>query len=488
MSFAGYLKSYLTNNELNIAQASRIIGIDRATLYRYTTGERKPKSIDAVEDIADRLCMSANEKEEIIEEFDKQTFGDELVNSYHYVRSLIDTMSNANAFCRKRYIKNPTETGSVCSYVETSSELNSPQAIISCAMLMLQNEAISGHTDSSVKLLMQPSYSKIQEMLTPIFINSDTMIEQIVCFEKTIEKGYINLNLLEEIITPAFCLKNYDIYYHYDILQSHISTASLMPNLIISDKCVLLFDYEMQSGYFTQDTEMVRYLEKKFASLKRKCSPLLEKGSYADIVGEMNLIVAGERIGSIFNQPCISPCLDEEMLEKSIINLPLKQPLIESLIKQNGTWNDMEHTPGELNVSNIISCCTESGIINMLKTGRIGEFPDQYYIPMTKEFKIRIVKRMILLSQAGMFSYIILKKNVGLSDTMQCYWTPDARTVSFRHITQDSLTQIIIKETSIYNSILSFIDYIAKKGLAYSREESVEYLQSLLDKLINNEL
>ena len=485
MSFSEYLSKYLADNNLTVAQASKKIGIDRSILFFYFTGNRKPLNTETVEDIAERLCMSAKEKKEFIEEFDKQTLGDEVVSSFHYVNRLMETLSNADTFNSQNlssitadmYMNN-------YSFTQKSSYLTSPQAIIACAMHIFENEK-NNNTGDSVKLLMQPTYSKIEGILTPIFSGSDKIIEQIICLEKAMEKCYTNLYAIEELITPVFCLKNFNVYYHYDIVQSHISTASLLPNLILTNSCALLFDFEMRNGFFTQDKEFIKLLDKHFVELKNNCSPFLEKGSYTHVVQESNMVIPSSRIGTIFNQPCIVPCLGSEILNKLVVDFPLKSTLVNTLIGIHGDWNGMEHIPP---MSYATCCCNKKGILDIFRTGRIGEFPDKYYLPFTKDICIIILKRMIYLQEHNLHNYIILKNSFNLSDTIQIYWIPEKHAITLRYTSTDNLLQINIVETSIFNSIKNYIDYIEKKGLCYTQEETIEFLKKVLDMVINDEL
>ena len=104
MNFSEYLNNYLIENNLSSAQAAKKIGIDRTIFYRYTTGKRTPQSEEQVEEIANRLYMSAKEKEELIEKYDRAVLGDEIVSSFHYVNRLMKTLSNADTFnCQKSF-------------------------------------------------------------------------------------------------------------------------------------------------------------------------------------------------------------------------------------------------------------------------------------------------------------------------------------------------------------------------------------------------
>lgn len=485
MNFAEYLTKYLADNKLSVSQAAKRIGMDRTIFFRYTTGRRTPQSEEQVSEIADRLCMTAEEKDELIDKYDRLSLGDELVSSFHYVNRLMKTLSNADTFnsqspaslTAKLNLRN-------YSFVKESSYLNSPTAIVECAFHIFQAEK-SLNKSGGIKLIMQPNYKQIEGMLTPIFSDSVIPVEQIICLEKTIEKGYTNLDLIEELITPIFCLKNVNVYYHYDILKSHLNSANLLPNMILTESSALLFDFDMQNGYFTQNKEFIRLLDNRFKELKSQCSPFIDKGSYAYIVQKNNMVIETNKIETFFNQPCIVPCLGRKILADVIINFPMKQYLIDSLISIHGDWDGMEHIPP---TSYALCCCSWEGIIEVFRTGMIGEFPDEFYIPFTKEMKIMVLKRMIYLHTNDLHQYLILKSGINLSNTIQIYRNEENHSVTLRNATAENIIQINIAESSIYNSFKNYIDYINKKGLCSTKEETTELLKRILDMVINDKI
>ena len=485
MNFAEYLTNFLAENDLSTSQAAKKIGIDRTLLFRYTTGKRTPQSEEQVAQIADRLCMSPKEKDELIDCFDRHIFGDELVSSYHYVNRLMQILSNAGMF-NNQDAPHLTNESYSNDYIlsKKSVYLTSPTAIESCAFHIFQTgKSIDG--SGCVKIIMQPAYRQIEQMLTTLFSGSDTKIEQIICLEKTIEKGYTNLDILKELITPIFCLNDINVYYHYDLIKSHMNKTRLSPNMILTDNYVLLFDFDMQNGYFSQDTELIKCLDNKFNEIKSLCSQLIEKGTYANIVRENNMVIKTNRLDTFFNQPCVVPCFGSKTLDELIVNFPLKQMLIDSLIAVHGDWNGLEHTE-PFSYSNCY--CTKEGIIEIFRTSKLDEFPVEFYLPFTKEMKITVLERMIYLHKNNYHVYKVLKNKMNLSNMIQIYCNSDERSVTFRYTERASMMQIQIPETSVYNTFNNYMDYIEKKGLCMPHEETLDLLYDILDKVKNDTL
>ncbi len=483
MSFSEYFSEYVKSNDISIPKLSKATGIDRAALYRYINADRLPKTIETVELIADGMCMSSKDRVDFLFEYDKSTLGEDLVNSYLYMHYLLDNLVNIDRFIESNYELIKNQTIKELFDDDRTVDLKSSHEIINYAMRMFYRCAETSESDKNIKLAIQPTYTYIMELLLPFFSQKEIKVEQVICFEKSIEKCYINLDILKYMLPLSFGLSDYNVYYHYDSISSHLNSTSILPNLIITSGCALMFDYEMQSGFFTTDKNLVDHLTSRFADLSGQCFTLMEKGSCANNIAHINSAVAGFEVGSLFNQPCIAPCMDSTMLHELIYDFPHKNSLIEALLNRYGNWEGMIHSGSFLNVRHITSCFTKNGMRKMIETGRIGEFPEIYYAPISKSYISDILKRMLVLINTGMCSYIIIREDLKFPETMQIYWNPTERTVSFRYVRHDTFSQCTIKETSIYNAILNAIEYIDLKKMVLSKEECVEYINELISEL-----
>lgn len=483
MSFSDFFSNYMNENDFSIPRLSKIIKIDRATLYRYANGERTPKTRDVVDSLATALCMSVDEREKFLEEYDKTILGENVVNSYLYMKNLLNDLINAKDFFNPEH--DSINEGSLAEITcdENTVVLSSPHAVVSYVMRMFRNCVKSEGLNKKVMLVMQPSYSDIQGMLMPIFYNTDVEIEQIVCLEKSSDRCYINLDIIKDILPQCLNLQKYKVYYHYDSLSCHINSASIFPNLIIAGDCALMFDYEMQIGFFTKEKAIVEVLEKQFVQLCGKCYTLLENGAYLESVEGMNADIAGTDVGVIFNQPCVAPCLSRELLETCIYENPGKASLIDALEYQYGDWDGIEHKGGTSDDVKIESYCTRSGLLEIMENGYVEEFPSQLQMPLKQNYRVDIVQRMIYLMKHSRLEYVFIKNDFELPSNIQVYWNNGNGVVAFRYVNSAKLMQISIKEASIFNTIFNFRDYLHEKDFVYTREETLKWLEDLYKKM-----
>ena len=478
MNFSEYFHNYVKTYHLSIPKLAQAAGINRSVLYRYITGERVPQKLAIVQSLADAMCMNSEERSEFLEAYDRAYFGDDVVNSYLYMHALIKTLNNAD------YLNNPHIGLDEEYFSQAFSEsdefvpLKSSHSIVTYAMRLLEN-----CKDNRIMLLMQPTYAEIQNLLLPILGDKDVAVEQIVCFEKTLEKCYINLDILKYVLPHSFNLKSYNVYYHYDNIDSHINKQTLFPNLILTDNGLLLFDYDMQEGFFSANFKFVRSLTERFEYFKKTCFTLLEKGNYAANIEQMNRELMIKEIGTIFNQPCLAQCFDQKILNEAIFDYPEKESFVKEIFYRYGDWNGLEMLDDNAIVDCIITCCTKNGIRKFAEKGRIDEFPEEYYRPLTISERIVILERVLILCEEEKCKYYVLRKDLLMPENVQIYYAPTEKFVFFRHISKDNLRQINIKETSILNTVNNSMKYLEEKNLVLSQEEFKAFIKETIENL-----
>lgn len=489
MGFSEYLSDYMKVHKVSLSELSKKTGIDRAALHRYSHNGRMPGNVKTVEMIASVLQMSVDEQSRFIEEFEKATMGEHVVNSYNYVCELLNDLKNANDFLSPKSLPE----GSYTPFTYNSEEaiiLKSSQEICSCILELFGAVAHSDCTGRRVGLIMQPTYSAVQSLLLPVFGNYDAEVEQIICLEKSISKGYVNLEFLKDLLPLCFGLSNYEVYYDYDSLSSRFNSTSVLPNKIISDNSIVLFDYEMQSGIFLRNPVEVKYYNEQFESLRSKCRPLIDKGIrmeyICDLSKEFKIPCVESNLDgrALFRQPCVAASLTSEMLEKCIYDIPGRDIFIEKMKIENGEWVGDKHIQPEVVNCHIVDYATKQGVIEIMKTGKVCEFPEPLHRPLSEEYRVEILKHMIQLMGDGVITYRFLKTNLDLPPRIQFYWFLQKQCIVFRCVKSSEVSQITINESSIYSAFLDFINYMEQKELIYTAEESLEWLKELYKEIL----
>ncbi len=486
MSFSEYFSNYLSENEITIPELSKITGIARSSLYRYINGDRIPSSVETVEFLAKEMRMTALERQKFLLEYDKTMYGEDVVNSYIYIHSLIDDLRNTEEFLRPQKHMVMKSDAAFSFDEKTIHSLTTSHEIVSYAEKIISRCKEPEFSDKELKIIMQPTYTDIQQLLLSLSSEENTKITQIVCMEKTIEKSYINLALLKNILPTFFCVSGYNVLYHYESHGSYLSEASVLPNIMISDDCVLAFDHEMKHGFFTTDQTLLNYFSECFRRISSFCFPLMERGDYIDIIVRQQFAYFGNTVGTVFNQPCFSPFLDKTILEEHINDFPQKQDIISSLINIYGNWDGTIHLTETDRHTNIISFCTKNGLRNFAETGMVCEFPQMYYKPLTRNHIIQIFERMLTLINSDSYTYIIPKDDLILPSEVQIYWHPNDRTVVFSYILKNTVIQCATKETSIYSSLTNAIEYMKLKEMTMTNEEIRDFIKSLIEELTDD--
>ena len=480
MGFSEYLSTYLKDNKISVTKLAKTLDVERTTIYRYINGERVPKDVESVDQIAKALCMKNDERSKLFKEYDKAVLGDDVVNSYIYLKDLLNGLNNAVDIPPIHFSIIPNDEPKHYEYDTNFTPIYSTGAIKSFVGKMLREVLASKKTNRYVKTIMHPTNKDINGLLIPFLGGTDIRLEQIVCFEKMFEKCYVNLEILKNVIPLSFSLKNYNAFYHYDNLESHYNSMSILPNLIVTNSEALMFDHEGQSGFYSSNPKVVKYFSDMFDKNSQTCFTLLEKGNDTNDVRTMNQALTSTNPGTLFNSPCLAPCLDYSIMKKRICNFPQKNKLIDSLIYQYGDWNGSEHI-GNKYVDFFTSFCTKNGFRYFVETGRVGEFPEFFYEPFTVEERINVLKRSIIMIKDKHCEYIIAKDGIALPDKIQLYYNKDEKTVAFRQISKNKLLQISVNEISVFNTVVNYIEYLKMKNLILSEKEAVDFIQDLID-------
>lgn len=472
--FSEYLDSYMNEIAISSAELSEELGIERTTVYRYRKGSRIPVNDKMVVQMADALQMSVPERAEFIEKYDYLNIGEMVVNSYQYVCSLLKRMKNAEeektafAFC---------ETVSLSQFKKTISAMDTEDEIV--AVISALFEDIKQGDGQSLMLVMQPVYETVQKMIQVIFRESGVQIEQIVCLEQRLGKNYKNLEVLQWILPLCFDNVDYNVRYYYDFLSHHINGMSWIPNIIISEKRVVMFDYEMQHGVLIQDPEVVRLMKKKYDEIRKNTSSLVVGVSGAIKVvdvydGSGNIVIAAE--------PCVGVGISSDIYEEFLYPFPEKKEFIQLMAQWNGDWADMVfHEPGGIMGTGILSLCRLEKIRSFMETGRVREFPAGFYRPLDMDIRKKVLRRCIHLIKNGRIKYYILPDEVDVPGNIFCY-VGEGNKITLNRMCEDGITKLEICEQSIHKAFKNFIEYMEKKGMLPDQGEVVRRLEEIVEE------
>ncbi len=480
LSFSEQLNEYMKAHAVSTVDLAKETGIDRTAIYRYIKGTRIPSNATSVRKIADALQMSIREREELLEAYEKLAWGEENVYSWQFMREQLESFDSLEEVDSAFY-----DHWKISRELQMDTDilaLNSKEEIVTCVLNLLSYVAEKKNTQT-VYLAMQPIYGEIQKYILPTFRNGSIEVEQIICMEQNRDKGYENLKIFQEILPLCFGMENYDAYYYYDSLCSHLNDMSGLTNLILVQDYVVQFDFYMQNGIVSKNPVYYGVMYQQYKKMRKQSQQFMFRvNNIANISQRIDLL--GSNGCSFFRQLCMGFCVSKAMYEEHIHFMPGKKEFIDGMITSHGDWQGEKYIAGEFPVKRIVSYGSREGMEEFMKNGRIQEFPAGLYEPFSVEERKIILERLIRLGEMGVLSYRLLPESMKISPSIQLYWSENLSGISLNYIKPDKIQQIMIREQSIYRTYGNCMRYLEQRGIILGEEDSIKWLKELKERCV----
>lgn len=258
--FAEYLTNYVKSKNLTWKKAAEICGIDRSLLMRYAKGEKVPRTIDRIIQIADALSMNDYDKNKLLELYECERIGHE---QYKVNKYLEQRMQEA-AGCIKNN-KLLDQTNELANSQNKELQFDHPthledRKLIERILLKMLNVGIE------LKLMITDV-----EVLIPV-------LQQIT------NKKNGQVQLIFELNNQ---MPNWKELQKFDMMIDFIMNweHSKLQNILVSEKqedvknkiqlCiskneVLLFDSEMSKAFYSKDDKQVAFYTNLFCKQSKR--------------------------------------------------------------------------------------------------------------------------------------------------------------------------------------------------------------------------
>ena len=475
-AFSEYLDNHMEEHSISSAELAKDTGIDRTTIHRYRKGKRIPADEETVVMIADSLRMRAQEKSELMEKYDRVVLGENTVNGYKYVKDMLHMFAES---------EKQSDTVSYRWNCSIDNNLNKPvmplgseNEIVSHIHAVFDDAREKGR---EVSIIMQPTYNSVMNLIAHMFEHGYMKVNHIICIEQNHSKSYMNLEAFRQILPLSFQNRNYNAMYYYDVLHGHINETSLMPNVVITDECAVLFDYEMQHGMRISNDVYIDVMKQEFKKLRNKATPFVcAEYDQIDVMHSYNLIsVAGDFV-TLFNQPCMAVGISSDIYEKFLYPFPEKSEFIKLMCDRLGDWQGNAYNTG--NSGAIIPGKAYSlvqGIRDFMETGRVNEFPAGFYAPLDMEARRNVLSRMIALAKKGYINYYFLTTEIEMPDTLYFYIDTKEKNLLIHKVYEDRINRVFVQEVGIFHAFMSFFEYLEKKKMLCCGEDIIKVMEDI---------
>ena len=258
--FAEYLTNYIKEEHLTWKKAAEICGIERSLLMRYARGEKVPRTIDRIIQIADALSMNDHDKNKLLELYECEKIGHEQykVNKYleQRMQKTEECVKNTELSDRTNELVNSQNKEIQFDHPTHLEDRN----VIEGILLKMLNVSFE------LKLMITDV-----EVLIPVSqqITSEKNGQVQLIFELNNQMpNWIKLQKFDMMV---------DFMMNWDYSMLHNIFVSENPEMIknktqlcISKNAVLLFDAEMSKGFYSQDDKLVSFYTNLFCKQRKR--------------------------------------------------------------------------------------------------------------------------------------------------------------------------------------------------------------------------
>lgn len=470
--FTTLFKKYADDNEISDRVIAEAADLSRPYINKIKNGKQVCKKDEKMMKAIECLQLDQNAENELKTAYYMQ-FSD---NSEYMVTDAVF-----------RFIKSfsciAAKHGNWITSQESYRDNQTYQSRENVAMIcrkLIEEEACrqNGH----LRLLMQPVDTQIQEAVEWGLRNhKNFLVEQMVGLGKMSDNNYAkknNIDLLRQIVPVSLNQQsaNYKVYYHYEWMNSYLSSYRMLQNILITSEQVLVIDDDFTNAILWTENCTVSYFKRNFDERIRRAGLLYDIcHNYMDVYANLTLDAAIScPVYTMGSQPCFDIMANDTIFQKYAIDFG--GDTIQRLLEFN-----QKIMRRKKSAEKVVSYFTQKGIKEFLETGQINKIPKELYRPLEVEDRRQMIQSLIVYAKEKSIEPHLINENnfheypMGLM--INCYNRDDI-VVSFHNEYVEKT--LLMKEISLSNCIYYYMEWIRKEPYVYTVEETLEYLEDVL--------
>lgn len=211
--FSALLKEYTERSGVTIKTLSEMCGIERTYLHKILKGERKAPSVEFVSEISRQLMLSAEDRSELIKQYEIAEMGEAVYSRRKQVAEIIHSMAAASAEAEKTI---PFKTKIELENVPETSVYTDSKELFRNIQVLLSYDVQNG---SDIRIIAQPS-GYLSRLLNYCFESKDSNIYHLFCVDNSGNRGSAYDNKYNLDIFPCMCelAMEHEKYYPFFIM------------------------------------------------------------------------------------------------------------------------------------------------------------------------------------------------------------------------------------------------------------------------------
>ena len=472
--FSNLLTDLIQTQNINVASLTRYCGLDRSTMYKLINGKRSPSSRELVQKIAEFIHLNPWERQQLMESYEITRLGSEIYYQRKAIQRFILNLKEIQKTSLPPSADFPEELPPTASEaVPLTGKVQ-----VSAAVHSIFRRAAASAT-GGIGILAQPDHLETLDIVPSLVQASKNLkIDHIICLNNTKQsipfKHNYNLQGLSKIIPFYGTRCKYQPYYYYDNIVSHFGSFNLMTCLFLTETEVVLCNSDLSGGFFLHSAQMTAPLRQHFQRLLSMAFPMVlsfDSSLEFHFKKLPELFSADRDAYSLSYEPCLSPCVSPEFLDKYLA----------PAFKQRGDFLDQLQTYFQTG-SWSHNFFSETGLTQFAKTGRLHEIPPELYAPIEPSDRIRLLRKYIRLLDSGLD--IRMYRGALSSFPSNFHMLSAANFGYLMFISQSSYySYLILEEPNLLNAFFDFASSLEETDLLASVQETRSCLQNTLNVL-----
>lgn len=474
------LKTYIEANGYTIYSISQQSGINRTTLQKILSGQRK-----ITREVYDRLlpyfALSPIDKEELDQAFLASQIGQERFQTHMAIKQILE-MSASSLYQENTAMPDSAltlvDSYPNCALIEGTYQI--ANAIYSISLHNVSTEAqpfLYTFADIShpyVSIFFKPLYHPAFRTLH---------VKHLVEYQKTLGDGenYDNIHNIRILtnLLPSFAAFPgvFSVYFYYSARNRFKQQAAAFPFYIITNTHVILLSPSYETAMILSDPAVHAYYLKNYEHVLAKSNTLTAGAqSPLELLNALNDVDPSTNYPLCLNiQPTIEKYLTPEMVDKYMLDSPYKDVLRAKLLERIGQLTMEQHT----------ILFTQEGLTLFSEHGKNINFPDTLAKHFDIEDRIYILQKFIDANENEADNHFLIldSSRIHTSLNISIAFTPPSLTFLML-VRNDGNSMIIpLHEHTLCSSIMDFIQTLPQYGYVCSVEETNRILQEEIDKL-----
>lgn len=477
--FSEEIKKAIEESELTLLSLSDASGLTLDHISKMRRGVRLPQDTEKIRKLITALQRSDEESRRLMTMYRIERMGDEEWSCMKGIQRLLEY---GNALGQKsREMKVPA--AAVQNPLPTEVRvLHNRSEVFSFLQKMLSQ--FSG----TLHMLTGELPETIVELLALHLRREDFCCEHLFSLKSLREKSgsLYNISYVNRIM-PLICAgKNYQAIYDYDE-----SGNTLLPNWLLTDRWIIGLQKDMEGGVVEWDSEAVAWFRQQYDGRRKNKRQLLKQfptmQHWASWVIDNSNAYRAEAVSGcvrpqdvknylIESEPCVMMSLTEEMLEAHLLLPEPARTEAMTVCKQRFE---------QLTQMKNMMFFTRSGLQRFARTGRISQFPEQIYTPLSVRERIQLLQGFReWLGQSSPGIYMFDDRQINVSDRTYVFTT-----VSLVHneftlmLGREGAEYVSICELGISDKLSKFCHMLENGEMVCTQEECERAIEEAVAEL-----